>query len=551
MKIKKPILYMIAIAIVGLLITSASSLPIKQASSSDDEIGAEYLTIKCQPLAITKINNNPVNPSFSGVPITGGDYDEFHPSVAGAPAGGFYAMVEQTEDGSDRQIYLYGSTDGTVWDPILYTTAFNNAQYTDMDQNVYGTYGTCGAPPDLATSGQIMILQGEIEDGWVWDWYDNGFDSFVNNHIACYTCEGPAGDPGTWNWGGVTLTGYNNYNGADIVDCPFIFYQTSSDGYATIGWLTGSVSGCKHTGSAMDLAKNYLYSVYDRNTGTSWELLIRKDNFGAWQPSGSSYRHPYMTAYHVTDALNLTYPSVAAYNDNVIVACQKGNDIVVYYSTNGFASKTEVPIQTGASYPEVVMAAKGIGFITYIKDNTLYYRTSDDGGATWSDEEIVSDSQVNLNYRAANLDESGGSIYGAWEDTRGANIDAYFDKIYEYINHAPDTPTIDGLLKVGVGVQAFYTFSTTDPDGDDVYYYVDWGDGSNTGWITQTSANHTWANKGKYAITCKAKDEFNLESGVATLQIQVPRSKSVNNFLYQLFERFPNAFPLLRIIFGY
>ena len=72
----------------GLLITSATSLPIQQTSSQEDEIRAEFISVQRQPMLKTKSVDNSVQPSFYGVPVTGGDFDEFHPSVAGSPAGG-------------------------------------------------------------------------------------------------------------------------------------------------------------------------------------------------------------------------------------------------------------------------------------------------------------------------------------------------------------------------------------------------------------------------------------------------------------------------------
>jgi hypothetical protein len=544
MKIKKPIMYMIAIAIVGLLITSASSLAIKQ-TSNEDEIRAEYLVVNSQPLLKTRYDNS-MQPLFYSVPITGGDYDEFHPSVAGSPAGGFYALVEESTDGYVWQPALYGSADGVVWDPIL-TALYPNSEYTDMDQNVYATYGTFGASPD--NSGQIIVLEAEIEDGSVWDFASSNINQLTNNRIACYTHEGPDGDPGTWNWGGLAMSGYNGFGTNDFHGCPYVFYQYSSAGGGIIGWLTGaSVAGCEHAANDIDLETNIMYSVWDRDTGTEWELLVRKDNFGIWNwnPSGGYYSHAYMTSIHVSDPANLTYPSIAAHDNNVIVACQKGSDVVVYYSTNGFASRTEVPIETLAYYPEIVFAAKGLAILTYIKDNVLYYRTSNTSGATWSAAQVVSDNQVNLNDRAAHLEEFGGSVYCVWEDTRGTNLDAYFDLIYEYINHPPATPTLDGETDLKKFKNYTYTFSTTDPDGDQVYYLVEWGDGTSTGWITETSATHSW-DKGTYLIRCKAKDEFGAESAYAELEVSAPRGRFIT---LRFLDLFPNAFLLLRLIFG-
>ena len=64
-----------------------------------------------------------------------------------------------------------------------------------------------------------------------------------------------------------------------------------------------------------------------------------------------------------------------------------------------------------------------------------------------------------------------------------------------------------------------YTTSTTDPESDQVYYWFDWDDGTNSGWVgpyasgATGSASHTWTAPGTYAIKVKAKDAGNSESG--------------------------------------
>lgn len=433
----------ITLIIVGLMISSVASMPTKE-TTSETEITAEYAFVECEPLALKTAGvMRPL--SLSGVQVTGGDYDEFHPSVGGSPEGGFFALAECSEDGTIWQPWLFSSNDGVTWNPLI-TFLYDNAEYTDMDQNAHGTYGTFGAPPD--DTGLIVVLQGEIQDGLEWDFGPDNISEFSNNRIDCYTFEGPDGDPGTWNWGGLTLTGYNGWGGNDIDGCPFIFYQ-NSEGGGMISWLTGDVSGCEHVGSAMDLVTNMHYAVYDYNTsGDNYDLIVRKDDFGSWENTPAGWAHSYLTSVTINDTVDLNYPSAAAHDDNVIVACQKDSDVIVYYSTNGFNDYTEVLVETSASYPEVVMDGKGIPLITYIKDNVLYYRTSFDGGATWSNPEVVSDNQVNLNNRAANLDEYDGDIYGIWEDTRGANIDIYFGQVYESVAPKLDIISIKGPIGV-------------------------------------------------------------------------------------------------------
>lgn len=68
------------------------------------------------------------------------------------------------------------------------------------------------------------------------------------------------------------------------------------------------------------------------------------------------------------------------------------------------------------------------------------------------------------------------------------------------------------------GVTYTYCTSTTDPDGDRVYYWFDWGDGTNSGWLgpfnsgETTCADHLWTENGTYEIKAKAKDVNDTES---------------------------------------
>ncbi|MFH1101588.1 MAG: C25 family cysteine peptidase [Methanobacteriota archaeon] len=61
--------------------------------------------------------------------------------------------------------------------------------------------------------------------------------------------------------------------------------------------------------------------------------------------------------------------------------------------------------------------------------------------------------------------------------------------------------------------------AVTDPEQQDVFYYVDWGDGLNTNWIGPyhsgegpIEVRHHWTQPGYYEIKIKAKDIFDLES---------------------------------------
>ena len=75
----------------------------------------------------------------------------------------------------------------------------------------------------------------------------------------------------------------------------------------------------------------------------------------------------------------------------------------------------------------------------------------------------------------------------------------------------PATP--EGEIEGSVGEEHTYTSSTTDPDGDSLYYLFDWGDETYSEWVGSyasgdtAEASHTWTDQGSYQIKVIAKDE--------------------------------------------
>jgi hypothetical protein len=133
--------------------------------------------------------------------------------------------------------------------------------------------------------------------------------------------------------------------------------------------------------------------------------------------------------------------------------------------------------------------------------------------------------------------------------------------ISEEANNPPNKPaTPNGEASGKVNVSYTYGSSTTDSDGDQIYYLFDWGDGTDSGWVGAYDSgdvcqeSHIWTTKGSYSIKVKAKDAFGAESVWSdSLPITMPYSydKQTFQFLELLLERFPNAFPILRQLLRY
>jgi hypothetical protein len=166
-------------------------------------------------------------------------------------------------------------------------------------------------------------------------------------------------------------------------------------------------------------------------------------------------------------------------------------------------------------------------------------------GATWTQEDKLTASDGN------HFD--GGTIYGNIAIVSSTESAYVFKK-----NQLPCPPTIDGPTSGSWKESHRWNFTATDPDNHDIFYYVDWGDGENTGWSLAyhsgdtMAQSHRYPAKGIYTIKVKAKDIYGLESDWGTLSVTMPHSYNIPllSFWEKLLMRFPQAFPLLRYRIG-
>ena len=149
------------------------------------------------------------------------------------------------------------------------------------------------------------------------------------------------------------------------------------------------------------------------------------------------------------------------------------------------------------------------------------------------------------------IDDGDGDAY---ETNPGADIDA-IQHIIPFENNPPEVPEITGPTKAKPGIEYDFTFSTTDPEEDEIYYYIVWADGYIEKWIgpyksgEKINISHIYANMGEYIIKAKAKDSHNEESNFTEFEIEVPKSRISNIFLLSFFiKRFLNMFPTLKIL---
>ena len=175
---------------------------------------------------------------------------------------------------------------------------------------------------------------------------------------------------------------------------------------------------------------------------------------------------------------------------------------------------------------------------------------------------LVSDDQTATTYDPGTLDYE--TTY-YWQiiakDIHSASTDGpiWHFTTEETPNEPPNPPSITGRINGEAGTAYSYTFIATDPDEDEVSYYIEWGDGDITDWTTPQasgppgySESHIWDIEDSYTIRAKAKDSSGAESDWGTLAISMPLNQGSYPYplLYKILQLFPNLFPVLRQLMG-
>lgn len=120
-------------------------------------------------------------------------------------------------------------------------------------------------------------------------------------------------------------------------------------------------------------------------------------------------------------------------------------------------------------------------------------------------------------------------------------------------NNPPNKPTLEGPSEGKSGTRYDYEATTIDPESDTLYYYFDWGDGTNSDWVgpynsgQKGSSGNIWSS-GTYTIRVKAKDEHGSESEWSeSMTVTMPKSKMtyLQSFIWNFLNKHPNLISLL------
>jgi outer membrane protein assembly factor BamB len=289
----------------------------------------------------------------------------------------------------------------------------------------------------------------------------------------------------------------------------------------------------------------YLYAFYPLNGTVKWKMKVASGiscySSPAIDDNGTIYYGTRYCLYAIAPngtilwergGSNFYGGPVIGY-DGTIYAC--GGESLKAFAPDGTA-KWKVSLGNDESSPVVLKN----GMILVFGEEELFFVTPDGKvvqrlivTATIPTAVVVINSSPSVG--------TDGTVYvGSWFiDEQGKDL-GYLHAFGMAPDEPPSDPTITGMERGKIKQSYDYVVGATDPDGDNVSYFIDWGDGSTTGWLgpydsgQEVTQSHTWSKKGTYTVMVMARDGHGLQSDWTTLPVTMPYSYEKPQFLLSI-----------------
>jgi hypothetical protein len=120
------------------------------------------------------------------------------------------------------------------------------------------------------------------------------------------------------------------------------------------------------------------------------------------------------------------------------------------------------------------------------------------------------------------------------------------------LNHLPILPIIIGPSTGKTNTPYSFNFETADPNADNVYIYVDMGDGAYSNWEGPFASHdiknllYYYEQAGVYTIKARARDEHGVETDLIKFIVIITKDRAINIPFYQIFKIMITFFKTLR-----
>ncbi len=450
--------------------------------------------------------------------------------------------VQQTNDGGyiiTGATFSFGAGNWDVW--LIKTDSNGNEEW---NSTFGGTSYDRGSSVQQTNEGGYIIAGCTASFGaGEWDVWLIKTDSSGNEEWN-YTFGGSSVDWGysvqQTNEGGYIVTGYTDSYGAGGSD--FWLIKTDSNGNEEWNYTFGGSShdrgfSVQQTNEGGYIITGYTVSYDSDNTGCDvWLIKTDSNGIKEWHQTfggtgvpnkvdmGYSVQQTNDGGYIITGDTEIYF---VAKSDVWLIKTDSDGNEEWNQAFGGPASDRGRSVQQTNDGGYIITgwaSSYGIG-----DPDVWLIKTDYNGNEEWNYIYRFEEESCDWGYSVQQTNDGGYIIAGAtmpdcgWMTTgptasfNEEGTDVWLIKIIGE-NQSPDKPTIDGPTNGAVGIEYEYNFHTIDPDEDDVYYYIEWGDGQVEEWIGSynsdeiATVNHTWTSPDDFEIRAKAKDTNDAES---------------------------------------
>ena len=509
--------------------------------------------------------------------------------ITGGPYQDMFNVIYETEDGGFITTGITENPTDVFSGIVIKLDKNGNEEWRTIETEIQGkdiyTFGIA----DLCQTqdGGYIVVGGceriaDLKYGFLWklnahgetEWFNSGYSasSLIGHYVTCF-----------WDVlavvNGYVLTGSVFYIGDLLyLDADAVIMKTDLNG--NVLWQQVYRYGEDHD----DLHSIYptldggyiatgtvnlkLYGINSQNDSDIWIIKADAEGNKQWEKIYGGSQDEWIISrdvFQTNDGGYILNAVTQSYHVNANKWCvmllkldNVGNELwnTTYGENNEATSSWGMDMSTDGGY--VLTATKNHNGMQSPKDDMWLIKTDNTGNVEWS--QIYGGSQTERVYAGRQTSDSGFIMCGATVSYSVAGgWDGCIVKYSSFDNNRPEKPERpSGESRGSPGTEYTFTGIAVDSDDDQLYYKWDWGDGSYSGWLgpynsgVSSQAVHTWEVEDTYEIRVMVKDEHGGESDWSDpVPITIPCSyNSLHQFLEWLFQRFPNAFPLLRHLMG-
>lgn len=510
--------------------------------------------IKERQIASTFINNQEVDKeNIQSLHDLEVEWERFY----GGPNMDVFRYVEQTNDGGYIMVGAWNGTSHWLvkvdangdeeWSATALTNATHYPRCFIVEQTSDGGFITAGCH-EKDTWGYNRCIW-KVDENGITEWckiYDdplNGYHTCIQetNDGGYIVCGEEDITPSDWDVflmktdseGNVEWQKTHKYG--EFGDIAYAVRQTPDGGYILSGRIETSSS-----------TADFLIIKTDSNGDIEWDKTYGGD---FWEQSNSN------DILLTSDGGYLFQADTQSYGPGQLDAWLIKTDAQGNMEWNKTFGGRKRDLSGGMDFTNdggiIITVTKDFNSFTTPKGEGLVIKTDVNGNLEW--QHIFGYEKEDQLQSVCSTSDGGYIVAGNTDstDTHGAgDMDAWLIKIKAFENNPPEKPSKPtGNTECEPGKDYTFTTSCNDPDGDDVSFLWDWGDGEESEWLDTDDASHNWSEYGDYDIKVMAKDEHGAESDWSeSLKISIPRPRFANKPLFILFQRYQELFPILKIL---